>query len=63
MAAKVQKTGEEKQIKKHSKSSLIVSEKYKNRKDLLSVVLADNKLYGFEEVDKMVDDFMKGKVK
>lgn len=51
------------QVSKFSKEQMISAKRYSNRKDLLHVVLKDDQLYSFEEVDKLVDDFMKGKVK
>jgi hypothetical protein len=50
------------QVNKFSKEQMISAKRYSNRKDLLHVVLNDDQLYSFEEVDKLVDDFMKGKV-
>lgn len=47
---------------KYTKNSIISSEKYKNRVDILSVLLEDGKTYDLETVDKMVEKFMKGKV-
>ena len=45
-----------------TKSQLVSSEKYKDRKDALNVLLDDAKSYSFEETDKILDNFMKGKV-
>ena len=45
------------------KDKLLQSLKYANRKDVLNVVLEDGKEYSFEEVDKRINAFMKGKVK
>lgn len=58
MAAKAQQSSKTDQIKMHEKQSLTSSAKYKNRKDLLAVLLADNKQYSFEDVDKIINDFM-----
>lgn len=63
MAAKIQKTSEADQIKMHDKANLISSERYKNRKDLLAVVLTENKQYSFEDVDKIINDFMRKEAK
>lgn len=46
-----------------TKESIINSNKYSNRKDLLNGLLKDDKEYTFEQVDEMIDKFMKGKVK
>jgi len=47
----------------YSKRQFINSEKYKKQRDLLNVLLEDNKFYGKSEVDKLIDDYLKGKVK
>lgn len=44
------------------KSGILASRKYANRRDILSVLLDDNKDYTLEEVDKLLEKFMKGKV-
>lgn len=45
------------------KSSLLNFERYAHRRDLLSALLDDGKEYTFEQVDKLLDDFLKkGKV-
>ena len=46
-----------------TKHQLLKSKKYANRTDLLSVLLQQDKRYTLKEVDKVVNDFMKGKVK
>lgn len=45
------------------KSGLLASKKYANRRDLLSVLLEDNKDYTLDEVDALLEKFLKGKVK
>lgn len=45
------------------KKQLIESDKYANHQDVLTVVLEENKNYTFTQVDKLISDFMKGKVK
>lgn len=47
---------------KYTKESIIGSEKYRNRADILNVLLEDDKTYNLDTVDKMIDKFMKGKV-
>lgn len=46
-----------------TKNQLILSKKYGDRKDLLNVILEDNKSYSIKEVNKLIDNFMKAKVK
>lgn len=48
---------------KFPKTKLVESKKYANRKDILNVLLEDDKEYTFAEVDKRVNEYMKGKVK
>ena len=48
---------------KFSKEQLLKSKKYSNRKDLLGVLLEDDKEYSFAEVDAEIDKFMKRGVK
>lgn len=45
-----------------SKEQILVSKKYKNRRDVLSAILEDGKQYTFETVDSLLEKFMKGKV-
>lgn len=45
------------------KESLLKCSKYFNRKDLLNTLLKNDVKYTFEEVDKLIDEFMKGEVK
>ena len=58
--AAVQKTGESVQF---TKEQLLCSERYSNRRDLVDALLEGNKSYTIETVDKLIDDFKKGKVK
>lgn len=46
----------------YSKEQLLRSSKYKNRQDLLSVLLENGKYYSIAAVDKLIENFMKGKV-
>lgn len=43
--------------------SLLISKRFANRKDILKVLLDPEKEYSIKEVDKILSDFMKGKVK
>ena len=47
----------------YSKRQFLNSEKYKKHRDLLNVLLENNKFYSKTEVEKMIDDYLKGKVK
>lgn len=46
----------------YSKQQILGSNKYKYRRDALGVVLTDGKEYTLDEVDTLLDEFMKGKV-
>lgn len=45
-----------------TKKQLISSKKFKDLKDVLAVVLTENKTYGVQEAEEIVQKFMKGKV-
>lgn len=55
-------SNEETTINKFTKQQIIESKKFKNRVDLLRVVLDENKEYSLEDVQKEIEKFMKGKV-
>lgn len=46
-----------------SKEKILKSKRYEHRVDLLGVLLKDGKDYTFDEVDALLEKFMKGKVK
>lgn len=48
---------------KFTKRQLLKSKKYQHQKDLLNAILENDKSYGTSEVDKLIDNFMKEKVK
>lgn len=45
------------------KEQVLTSAKYHNQRDLVDALLDPKKKYTVETVDKMIDGFMKGKVK
>ncbi|EOY7157810.1 hypothetical protein ACQD5W_002367 [Clostridioides difficile] len=45
---------------KFTKEQIVNSKKYVNRKDLLNAILKENELYSFSEVEKIINNFMKG---
>lgn len=47
----------------YSKRQFLNSEKYKKHRDLLSILLDDNKFYRKSEVNKLIDNYLKGKVR
>lgn len=46
----------------YSKEQILSSKKYTNRRDALGVILVDDKMYTKEEVESLLEKFMKGKV-
>ncbi len=45
--------------KMHTKEQFLASKKYRKCRDVLAVVLAGGRLYSTEEVDDMLDAFLK----
>lgn len=56
------KKDEKKEESKFTKQQLINSAKYKHRVDLINALLKDDVTYTASEVDKKINDFMKGAV-
>ena len=48
---------------KFTKEQLIKSKMYRHQIDILKVVLEENKTYSIPETDKLINDFLKRKVK
>lgn len=48
---------------KFTKVQLIMSSRYEFKKDLIDALLDGNRTYTFEEVDKMINDYMRKEVK
>lgn len=47
---------------KFTKEQLLLSKRYIDRTDLLNVLLEAERPYSLEEVDGLIEEFMKGKV-
>lgn len=47
----------------YTKEQLSHSQKYANSRDLISALLEDGKNYTLEQVDKLITDYRKGKVR
>ena len=45
-----------------SKEQILQSKKYRDRRDLLSVLLTDQESYSFKAVDDIIKKFMEGEV-
>lgn len=52
----------EKQDAMFSKEQILASNKYADRRDALDAILKDNGVYTIEQVDSLLEKFMKGKV-
>lgn len=57
--AKAEKKADLKIENKFSKEQLISAKRYIESVDILNVVLENDKLYSFNDVDKLVSDFLK----
>lgn len=58
----VKKEAVEKTVNAFTKEQILNSKKYIHLKDLVNVLLSDSKTYALVEVDKIIEDFKKGKV-
>lgn len=46
-----------------TKQKVLTFKRYANRRDLLSVLLKDGEIYTLDQVDGLIQNFMKGKAK
>lgn len=46
-----------------TKAQLVASQRYAHRRDLIGALLEDGKTYTLNEVDALIEKFMKGKVR
>lgn len=46
------------QVPVFSKQQILAAKKYAERRDLLSVLLVEDKSYALAEVDKLIDEFL-----
>ncbi len=53
----------EKQETKFTKQQILAASKYNNRRDALNAILVDGETYTINEVNSLLENFMKGKVK
>ncbi len=53
----------ERPVERFTKAQLLGSSRYGNRKDALSVLLEDGESYSHDEVAKILENFLKKKVK
>ena len=57
------KTKTERAATAYTKAQLTASKRYVNRRDIISALLDDGKTYTLDEVDALINKYMKGKVK
>lgn len=63
MSKKIEEVGQVvKEETKYSKKQLVSSKKYASNRDLLQVLLEDNKSYTFKEVESKINEFKKRRV-
>lgn len=46
------------QVPMFSKPQILAAKKYAERRDLISILLAEDKSYALAEVDKLIDEFL-----
>lgn len=49
--------------RRFSKAQLLVSERFSGKRDVLEALLSDEREYSICETDKIIEKFLKGKVK
>jgi hypothetical protein len=49
-------------ISTFTKQQLLKSQRYSERRDLLSALLKDEERYSHDDIEKLIDEFMKGTV-
>lgn len=55
------KSGEVKRV--FPKSAILVSERFRNQRDIVNALLDDDKNYTLDEVEREINKYMKGQVK
>lgn len=63
MANKRANKTDQKKAAVFTKEQLLSSQRYKNKRDVLNALLFDTKTYTQKEADRLIERFMKGKVK
>lgn len=61
--ARTKKTVEKENKVTYTKEALLHSKVYQCNRDVLNVLLKDDERYSIDEVNKLIQNFMKGKVK
>lgn len=63
MATTAKKTELEPAPAKYSKEQILASKRYSEQRDILNVVLDDYGRYTINEIEKLIVNFLKGKVR
>lgn len=63
MAAKKKKEDTQKLEAVYTRQQLLQAKRYADRLDLINTLLKDGKSYSIQQVDEMIEKYMKGKVK
>lgn len=58
-----EKRTKETAVPMHTKAQLLISQKYANRRDIINALLDNGKTYTTEQVDALIEKYMKGAVK
>lgn len=53
----------EKAVAVYSKEQLAASKRYATKRDIISALLENGKTYALDEVDALIEKYMKGKVR
>lgn len=56
-------TQENRQVPQFTKEQILASAKYQNRRDLINALFKNGESYTMEVIDRMIDNFMKEKVR
>ena len=63
MTEEVKKTAAKKEKPVYTKEQILASKKFCSRRDLAEAVLEKDKKYTLEEADKLIEKYLKGKVR
>ena len=44
----------------YTKAQIYKAKRYMNQKDIITVMLEEDKIYTFDQVDKLIEQFLKG---
>lgn len=58
-----EKKTEKAEAMKYTKEQILSAKKYNHNRDVVNVILENKQLYTLDEVDNLIEKFMKGEVK